>query len=105
VGQKIAVFVDPAKADYYSKLNTMTFAEKQELNGTSVKINPVIAKASSVSESDSGYIMYTVQYGDTIWDIVKKFESVTTSEVLALNNISDPGKIQVGQRLKIKKKS
>jgi lipoprotein NlpD len=85
----------------------MTFAEKQGLNGTSAKINPVIVKASSVSESesDSGYIMYTVQYGDTIWDIVKKFDSVTTSDVLALNNISDPGRIQVGQRLKIKKKS
>jgi LysM repeat protein len=55
--------------------------------------------------SDSGYVIYTVQYGDTIWDIVKKFDNVTTTEVLALNNISDPGKIQVGQRLKIRKKS
>jgi LysM repeat protein len=33
------------------------------------------------------------------------FENVTTTQVLSLNNISDPGKIQVGQRLKIKKKS
>ena len=38
-------------------------------------------------------------------NIVKKFDNVTTSEVLALNNISDPGRIQVGQKLKIKKKS
>ena len=49
--------------------------------------------------------MYTVQNGDTIWDIVKKFDNVTTTEILALNNISDPGKIQVGQKLKIKKKN
>jgi LysM repeat protein len=33
------------------------------------------------------------------------FDNVTTTQVLALNNISDPGKIKVGQRLKIKKKS
>jgi membrane-bound lytic murein transglycosylase D len=105
VGQKLTLFVDPSKADYYSKVNTMTFAEKQGLSGKSVTMNPLSLKTSAVSESDSEYIMYTVQYGDTIWDIVKKFESVSTSEVLTLNSISDPGKIQVGQRLKIKKKS
>jgi len=105
VGQKIAVFVDPAKADYFSKLNTMTFAEKQGLNGIAAKPNPVAVKTNTGSEADSEYIIYTVQYGDTIWDIVRKFDSVTTSDVLALNSISDPGKIQVGQRLKIKKKS
>ena len=55
-------------------------------------------------ESSGEFITYTVRYGDTIWDIVKMFDNVTTSEVLALNNISDPGKIQVGQKLKIKKK-
>ncbi|MBA4321955.1 MAG: lytic transglycosylase [Odoribacter sp.] len=105
VGQKIAVFVDPAKADYYSRLNAMTFAEKQGLNGKSAAVNAPAANKSIVTEPDSEYIMYTVQYGDTIWDIVKKFDSVSSSEVLVLNNISDPGRIQVGQRLKIKKKS
>jgi LysM repeat protein len=33
------------------------------------------------------------------------FDNVTTTQVLALNNISDPSKIKVGQKLKIKKKS
>jgi membrane-bound lytic murein transglycosylase D len=105
VGQRLALFVDPAKADYYSKINDMTFADKQSLNGKSVIVNPPSANSGWLAESDSEYIIYTVQYGDTIWDIVRKFESVSTSEVLALNNISDPGKIQVGQKLKIKKKS
>jgi membrane-bound lytic murein transglycosylase D len=105
VGQKIALFVDPAKADFYSKINDMTFAEKQGLSGKSITVNTSAVKSMQISEQDTEYIIYTVQNGDTIWDIVKKFESVSTSEVLALNNISDPGKIQVGQRLKIKKKS
>ena len=67
-------------------------------------VNPVTAVSTSI-ESDGEFIMYTVRYGDTIWDIVKMFDNVTTSQVLSLNNISDPRKIQVGQKLKIKKKS
>jgi LysM repeat protein len=57
------------------------------------------------SASDGDYVTYTVRYGDTIWDIVKMFDNVSTTDVLTLNNISDPGKIKVGQILKIKKKS
>lgn len=105
VGQKLALFVDPSKADYYSKINDMAFADKQALNRRSITVNPAAVNSAYIPQSDSEYIIYTVQYGDTIWDIVKKFESVSTSEVLALNNISDPGKIQVGQKLRIKKKS
>jgi membrane-bound lytic murein transglycosylase D len=103
VGQKIAIFVEPSKAEYYSKVSEMTFAEKQSMIGNTVPAN-LIANIETTG-SDSEYIVYTVQYGDTIWDIVKKFENVTTSEVLTLNNILDPGRIQAGQKLKIKKKS
>jgi membrane-bound lytic murein transglycosylase D len=105
VGQKLAVYVDPVKSDYYSKINTMSFAEKQSSIGKGVQTNTQVTTIGSNSEADSEYIIYTVQYGDTIWDIVKKFDSVSASDVLSLNSISDPDKIQVGQKLKIKKKS
>jgi membrane-bound lytic murein transglycosylase D len=105
VGQKIVVYVDPAKAEYFSKINTMSFAEKQAMVG-----KPAVATTSpqvtvAPEETDGDFIVYTVQNGDTIWDIVKMYDNVTTTQVLALNNISDPGKIKVGQKLKIKKKS
>ena len=29
VGQKLVIYVDPSKSEYYSKINTMSFAEKQ----------------------------------------------------------------------------
>jgi membrane-bound lytic murein transglycosylase D len=107
VGQRLAVFVDPSKAEYYSKITEMTFADKQNMPGVTTPVNQTanIVTTSSDSDPDSEYVTYTVQYGDTIWDIVKKFENVTTSEVLSLNNITDAGRIQVGQKLKIKKKS
>lgn len=103
IGQRLAVFVDPSKADYFSNVTNMTFAQKQAMIGKAIPSNQTVTTA--ISPEDGDYIIYTVGYGDTIWDIVKKFENVSTTEVLALNNISDPGKIQVGQKIKIKKKN
>jgi len=103
IGQKLAIYVDPSKSDYYSKVNTMTFAEKQQMIGKTTPSNPVIAALQSGPDGD--YITYTVRYGDTIWDIVKMFENVSTTDVLTLNNITDPGKIKVGQILKIRRRA
>jgi membrane-bound lytic murein transglycosylase D len=105
VGQKLVVYVDPARSEYFAKINSMSFADKQTMIGKTVPSNTQTILAQAPVESDGEFITYTVRYGDTIWDIVKMFDNVTTSQVLALNNISDPGKIQVGQKLKIKKKS
>jgi membrane-bound lytic murein transglycosylase D len=106
VGQKIVVYVDPSKSEYYSKINTLSFTEKQALVGKAAVLNtPAASTGISPGEIEGDFITYTVRNGDTIWDIVKMFDSVTTTQVLSLNNISDPGKIKVGQKLKIKKKS
>jgi membrane-bound lytic murein transglycosylase D len=108
VGQKLVVYVDLSKSEYYSKINTMEFADKQALVGKTPVSNSQPPAATSTifpEETDGEYIIYTVHNGDTIWDIVKMFDNVTTTQVLALNNIPDAGKIKVGQKLKIKKKS
>jgi membrane-bound lytic murein transglycosylase D len=108
IDQKLAVYVDPARADYYSKVNTMTFAEKQKMTGKTAA--PVAAASQPASQTitasaDSSWETYTVRYGDTVWDIAKKYDNVSASEIMTLNNISDASKIQVGQKLKIRKKS
>jgi membrane-bound lytic murein transglycosylase D len=106
IGQKLVVYVDPARSEYFSKISTMTFAEKQQMVGKTVPVNsgPTLASGNSF-ETEGEYVVHTVRNGDTIWDIVKMYDNVTSTQVLSLNNISDPGKIQVGQKLKIKKKS
>jgi LysM repeat protein len=43
---------------------------------------------------------YTVQRGDTISEIAQKFD-VDTKAILKANNISDPRRIQIGQKLEI----
>jgi len=105
VGQKLVIYVEPSKSEFYSTINAMSFEDKQKLVGKTVpsNIQPVVAQKDFETEGD--FITYTVRNGDTIWDIVKMFDNVTTSQVLALNNISDPEKIKIGQKLKIKKKS
>jgi membrane-bound lytic murein transglycosylase D len=105
IGQTLAVFVDPSKSEYYAKVNSLTFQEKQEMIGKTVPVSTQPVEIEPTVEIEGDYIVHTVRYGDTIWDIVKMYGNVTTTEVLSLNNISDPQKIQVGQRLKIKKKS
>lgn len=105
VGQKLVVYVDPSKSEYYSKINTLSFQEKQALNGKATISTTQPVSNLLPEETDGEFITYTVRNGDTIWDIVKMFDNVTTSQVLALNNISDPSKIKVGQKLKIKKKT
>jgi membrane-bound lytic murein transglycosylase D len=105
VGQKLAIYVDPAKSEYFSKINKMTFAEKQAMSGKSIPVNTQAAIAQVSSEVEGDFEVYTVRSGDTIWDIVKLYNNVTATDVLNLNSISDPEKIKVGQKLKIRKKS
>lgn len=45
-----------------------------------------------------GSKMYTVQPGDTLWDISKKFEGLTIEKIKTLNNLST-SKLKPGQKL------
>lgn len=110
VGQNIVVYVDPSKTEYFSKINTMSFANKQAMVGKSLPANTApapspTATAQRISQTEGDFEVYTVRSGDTIWDIVKMYDNVTTTDVLNLNGISDASKIMVGQKLKIRKKS
>jgi len=108
VGQKLTIYVDPAKAEYYSKVNTMSFADKQKRAGNntvSVSTASVPANVPVTASADADYEFYTVRTGDTIWDIAKLFDGVSATDILRLNNISDASRIQVGQKLRIRKKA
>lgn len=103
IGQKISVFVDPSEKDYYSAVNTLSFEEKQKRIGKSVTARVETPQATIQQSGD--YVYHTVRTGDTVWDIAKKYDGVTVSEILSLNGMNSSGKIAVGQKLKIKRKS
>ncbi len=63
-----------------------------------VPINPG-ASGLSVTPA-AGQVVYTVQRGDTLYSIARKY-GVRAQAIQALNGITDPNKISVGQRLLI----
>jgi membrane-bound lytic murein transglycosylase D len=62
--------------------------------------SPVVASNSSGKKTEvtlSGSKTYTVQPGDTLWDITRRFD-LTLEKIKSLNNLND-NKIQPGQKL------
>ncbi len=56
------------------------------------------AAKEEVIATISGSKTYTVQPGDTLWDITKKFEGLTVEKIRSLNKLNG-NKIQAGQKL------
>lgn len=52
---------------------------------------------------ENGYIVYTVQKGDTFWDIAKKFPGTTSKGIMSLNGMDKNSKIYPGMKIRIKK--
>ncbi len=52
-------------------------------------------------KGNHNYRYYTIQPGDTIWDIVQKHENLTISKIKQLNNIRDVRRIKPGQKIAI----
>jgi membrane-bound lytic murein transglycosylase D len=55
-------------------------------------------RASSPVIVDKNAKTYTVQDGDTLWDISKKFDGLTIDKIKSLNKLNN-NKIQPGQKL------
>lgn len=62
-----------------------------------VKAEPVVAKALPVNDVPDGKV-YTVVKGDNPVSIARKLK-VSESELLRINHIEDPRKLQIGQKL------
>lgn len=68
-------------------------------NREPVLVQPSIPRATPVPETASART-HTVQSGETIWRISQKY-NVGQDALIQLNNITDPSRIRVGQKLKI----
>ena len=100
-GQKLVVFVPKSKLDHYSRINGMSFAEKQRSIGKEV---PVQQSHIIPASNDNDFILYTVKRGDTLWEIAEEYPGVTDSDLIDLNQLGDGHKISPGMVLKIKPK-
>jgi len=95
-GQKLTIYVPKSKSSYYKSINNMSFDEKQKLKGSST--------SNTKSNSSEGYFYHTVKSGETIWSIAKKYDGVSSDDIIRLNKLPDSRNIKPGQKLKIPKK-
>ena len=100
-GQTLVVYVPDDKVNSYKKVNSMSFTEKQKRIGQPVSRQQETQKP----ERNENYIYYKVKYGDTLWDIARKYPGVSQKDIIHLNDLPNAREIQVGQYLKIKKKT
>ncbi len=102
-GKKLIVYVHKNKAGYYSKIEKMSFAEKQRSIGK--EVTQAEAPVKTVQEPNSqDYILYEIRPGDTLWDIAKKYPGVSDTDLIRLNELGDGSKIKPGMIIKIKPK-
>ncbi len=101
INQQLAVYVDPSEKEYYSLVDGLSFQEKQKRIGKPA----LISMATAADPADPDFVYHTVRYGDTVWDIANKYSGVSATDILNLNGLGRSGKIHVGQKLKIKKRS
>lgn len=99
VGQNLTVYVPSKNRDHYSKVNSMNYSEKQELERKQRRGENILLASATVSSN--GYRTYTVRKNDTLGEIAESF-GVSISSLRSLNGISG-STIVVGQVLKIGK--
>ncbi len=58
-------------------------------------------KASIKQKSNNQFIYYTVQRGDTLWNIAQKHNGCSVEEIKRLNNIRNEKSLKPGQKIKV----
>lgn len=102
VGQRMKIYVPKNKVSHYMQINSMSFAEKQALDGKPVKVTTSVKSSEPI---DNNYVYYKVRTGDSLWEIARKYPGISSTNIQQLNNLSGVNKIRPGQLLKIKRKS
>ena len=101
VGQKLNIYVPKGTASKYADINSLTFEQKQARIGKSTNRPEEV----NTEPLDNNFVYYKVKYGDTLWDIAKKYSNVSENDIMKLNNMSSGKSLKAGQYIKIKPKS
>lgn len=93
--------------DMYSLDKEIVLKQKEVemcINGEDRKINFIedIEEKECTKKSEYSMVVYFVKPSDTIWKIAKMFK-VTMDSIIQANNLEDPDKINVGEKLYIVK--
>ena len=94
VGQRLVIYVDPSKKDYYSSINSMSLQQKKSISSHSSFSN-----TSKLIDKDAETFVYTFKKGDSLWRLSQLFPGNTVAKIMALNGISNANNIQPGEKI------
>ena len=103
VGQTLKVpekMVSQAAAEVAGQANQVAGSAQQLPGSIAAAATAAVAPVQGSNAPNADMAEYTVVKGDNPYKIAKKFK-VTPDELMKANNITDPKKIQIGQKLKI----
>lgn len=95
-GQTIDIFVDDEELEYYSKISNSNFST---ISGSKSTSTFAAAVPNYAIPESSKKIEHVVKNGESPYVIAKQYDGVTPEAILHWNDISDPRKIQIGQKL------
>jgi D-alanyl-D-alanine carboxypeptidase (penicillin-binding protein 5/6) len=99
-GQRLMVMVDMKKlVPYKVQVPAVAVNENEQI----YPVNNAVAHADSVAlqtYTKPGYIMHTVQTGDTLWNIAQRYKLNGIDEIKKLNHFKN-NHIRIGQKVKV----
>jgi membrane-bound lytic murein transglycosylase D len=98
-GQMIDIFVPDDQADYYKNMETRQAWKSGEKEDVVENIRSSTALKVYGQFDTSKKIEHVVKSGESPFVIAKQYEGVTPELILEWNNIDNPRKIQIGQKL------
>ena len=103
-GQKLSIYVLEAETSKYSGIDKMGFAQKQAMSGNNPPATTPVQNETAQINTPSDrqqYINYTIQKGDTLWDISRKYPKNSVDDLKRLNNIKDTRDLKPGHVIKL----
>jgi LysM repeat protein len=84
--------------------NALTLGQKLQIPGSGAQVSgaaaPTSGRSTGATTSGAATTTYTVQSGDTLGGIARKF-GTTVAELVRVNNITNPDQLIVGQKLTV----
>ncbi|MGI8893833.1 MAG: LysM peptidoglycan-binding domain-containing protein [Bacteroidia bacterium] len=92
VGQKLAIYQNVKQPAPKTQVAAKTEKPADSTNKSTEKS----------SETRSDFIYYTIQPGDTLWNIAQRYDGVTVEELKQINKINNGKDLQPGTRIKVR---
>jgi membrane-bound lytic murein transglycosylase D len=96
-GQKLIVYQTSRKIvpDDSEPVNPSSSGQEKEESNMAENNNP------TGSSPAIKIIYHTVEKGDTLWNIAKRYEGATVKDIMEINKLSSPADLQLGTKIKI----